>query len=136
MRMNFCGLRSTSGNQVLCTWTMMRWPGRKVGALRGGTSPGATTADKTSLSVSESLWSQLGVGDVLAFRDARGKPRELTIKEMLQEFIRHRVTVIRRRTQFLLARARKRKHTVEGLLLALADIDEIIRIIRTSRTQA
>jgi DNA gyrase subunit A len=65
-----------------------------------------------------------------------GKPRELTIKEMLQEFIRHRVTVIRRRTQFLLARARKRKHTVEGLLLALADIDQIIRIIRTSRTQA
>lgn len=65
-----------------------------------------------------------------------GKPRELNIKEMLQEFIRHRVTVIRRRTQFLLARARKRKHTVEGLLLALADIDQIIRIIRTSRTQA
>jgi DNA gyrase subunit A len=65
-----------------------------------------------------------------------GKPRELNIKEMLQEFIRHRVTVIRRRTQFLLARARKRKHTVEGLLLALADIDQIIQIIRSSRTQA
>ncbi len=65
-----------------------------------------------------------------------GKPRELNLKEMLQEFIRHRVTVIRRRTQFLLARARKRKHTVEGLLLALADIDEVIRIIRSSRTQA
>ncbi len=65
-----------------------------------------------------------------------GKPRELNLKEMLQEFIRHRVIVIRRRTQFLLARARKRKHTVEGLLLALADIDEIIRIIRSSRTQA
>ncbi len=64
-----------------------------------------------------------------------GKPRELTLKEMLQEFIRHRVTVIRRRTQFLLARARKRKHTVEGLLLALANIDEIIKTIRTSRTQ-
>lgn len=65
-----------------------------------------------------------------------GKPRELNLKEMLQEFIRHRVTVIRRRTQFLLARARKRKHTVEGLLLALADIDHIIQIIRHSRTQA
>jgi DNA gyrase subunit A len=64
-----------------------------------------------------------------------GKPRELTIKELLQEFVRHRVTVIRRRTQFLLQRARKRKHTVEGLLLALADIDQIIQIIRTSRTQ-
>lgn len=65
-----------------------------------------------------------------------GKPRELNIKEMLQEFVRHRVEVIRRRTQFLLARARKRKHTVEGLLLALADIDQIIQIIRSSRTQA
>lgn len=64
-----------------------------------------------------------------------GKPRELTLKEMLAEFLRHRVTVIRRRTQFLLARARRRKHTVEGLLLALANIDEIIQTIRTSRTQ-
>ena len=65
-----------------------------------------------------------------------GKPRELNFKELLEEFVRHRVTVIRRRTQFLLAKARRRKHTVEGLLLALANIDEIIRIIRASRTQA
>ena len=65
-----------------------------------------------------------------------GKPRELNIKEMLQEFIRHRVTVIRRRTQHLLGAARKRKHVIEGLLLALADIDHIIAIIRSSRTQA
>ena len=43
-----------------------------------------------------------------------GKPRTLSFKELLQEFIRHRETVIRRRTQFLLARARQRKHTVEG----------------------
>ncbi len=64
-----------------------------------------------------------------------GKPRELTIKEILAEFIRHRVHVIRRRTQFLLARARRRKHTVEGLLLALANIDKIIETIRKSRTQ-
>ena len=65
-----------------------------------------------------------------------GKPRELNLKEMLQEFIRHRVTVIRRRTQHLLGAARKRKHVIEGLLLALADIDHIIAIIRSSRTQA
>jgi len=64
-----------------------------------------------------------------------GKPRVLTIKDLLQEFIRHRLLVIRRRTQHLLTKARQRKHTVEGLLLALADIDEIIRIIRTSQTQ-
>ncbi len=65
-----------------------------------------------------------------------GKPRELNIKQMLQEFVRHRVEVIRRRTEFLLQRARKRKHTVEGLLLALADIERIIETIRRSRTQA
>jgi DNA gyrase subunit A len=65
-----------------------------------------------------------------------GKPRELSLKEILQEFIRHRVIVLRRRTQFLLVRARRRKHTIEGQLLALANIDEIIRIIRASRTQA
>ena len=65
-----------------------------------------------------------------------GKPRTLTIKQALEEFVRHRITVIRRRTQFLLAKARRRKHTVEGLLLALANIEEIIRIIRASQTQA
>ncbi len=65
-----------------------------------------------------------------------GKPREMSFKALLEEFIRHRITVIRRRTQFLLAKARRRKHTVEGLLLALANIDQIIRIIRNSRTQA
>ncbi|MCE5268461.1 MAG: DNA gyrase subunit A [Planctomycetaceae bacterium] len=64
-----------------------------------------------------------------------GKPRVLSFKELLQEFIRHRETVIRRRTQFLLARARQRKHTVEGLLLAHANIDEVIRVIRSSSTQ-
>lgn len=64
-----------------------------------------------------------------------GKPRTLTLKDMLMEFIRHRVNVIRRRTQYLLNGARRRKHIVEGLLLALADIDEIIKAIRESRTQ-
>ena len=64
-----------------------------------------------------------------------GKPRELNIKQILEEFIRHRIQVIRRRTQFLLAKARRRKHVVEGLLLALADIDKIIDTIRKSKTQ-
>ncbi len=65
-----------------------------------------------------------------------GKPREMPIKEILSEFVRHRGTVIRRRTQFLLAKARRRKHNVEGLLLALANIDEILRVIRAAATQA
>ncbi|MEX0978749.1 MAG: DNA gyrase subunit A, partial [Pirellulales bacterium] len=65
-----------------------------------------------------------------------GKPRTMSLKAMLEEFIRHRLTVIRRRTQFLLTRARARKHTVEGLLLAHANIDEIIKAIRSSANQA
>jgi len=65
-----------------------------------------------------------------------GKPRILSLKVMLEEFLRHRTTVLRRRTQHLLARARSRKHTVEGLLVALANIDEVIRIIRSSKSQA
>ena len=65
-----------------------------------------------------------------------GKPRILSFKAMLTEFLRHRVEVIRRRTQFLLTKARQRKHTVEGLLLAHAHIDEVILVIRTSATQA
>jgi len=65
-----------------------------------------------------------------------GKPRILSFKHMLEEFLRHRTAVLRRRTQHLLARARSRKHTVEGLLVALANIDEVIRIIRSSKSQA
>ncbi|REK28013.1 MAG: DNA gyrase subunit A [Planctomycetota bacterium] len=65
-----------------------------------------------------------------------GKPRLLSFKGMLSEFVRHRATVIRRRTQFLLSKARARRHTVEGLLLAHANIDEVIRVIRSSKTQA
>ena len=65
-----------------------------------------------------------------------GKPRELSIKDFLTEFLRHRINVIRRRTQFLLNRARRQKHVIEGLLLALADIDKIIAVIRASKTQA
>ncbi len=64
-----------------------------------------------------------------------GKPRVLNLKEMLQEFLRHRVSVIRRRTEFLLSKARRRKHTLQGLLLAHANIDEVIRVIRASKTQ-
>ncbi len=61
-----------------------------------------------------------------------GRPRTLALKELLQEFVRHRGTVVRRRTLFLLAQAQKRKHHVEGLLIALNHIDEIIAIIRGS----
>jgi DNA gyrase subunit A len=64
------------------------------------------------------------------------RPRLLSLKEMLAEFIRHRVTVIRRRTEFLLGEARKRKHTVEGLLICQINLDEVIATIRNSASRA
>ena len=64
------------------------------------------------------------------------RPHLMTLRMMLDAFIRHRVDVIRRRTEFMLREARKRKHTVEGLLLAQIDIDRIIKTIRESASRA
>jgi DNA gyrase subunit A len=64
------------------------------------------------------------------------RPQTLSIQELLQEFLRHRVTVIRRRTEFLLTEARKRKHTVEGLLIAQSEIDQVIATIRSAPSRA
>ncbi len=64
------------------------------------------------------------------------RPKLMTIRGMLDAFIRHRVEVIRRRTEFLLREARRRKHTVEGLLLAQVDIDRVIKTIRDSASRA
>jgi DNA gyrase subunit A len=64
------------------------------------------------------------------------RPQLMPIRTMLDAFIRHRVDVIRRRTEFMLREARKRKHTVEGLLLAQIDIDRIIKTIRDSASRA
>ena len=67
-----------------------------------------------------------------------GRPRELTLKEMLQKFLDHRVVVIKRRTEFLLREAKRRGHVLEGQLIAIADIENVIQICRTSpnRTEA
>jgi DNA gyrase subunit A len=61
-----------------------------------------------------------------------GRPRELNLKEMLQEFLKHRVTVIRRRTEYLLREAKRRGHVLEGQLIAISSLDEVIRICRGS----
>ncbi len=60
------------------------------------------------------------------------RPETLNIKQMLNCFIDHRKTVIRRRSRFLLQRCRNRAHILEGLILAVSDIDEIIEIIKKS----
>jgi len=61
-----------------------------------------------------------------------GRPRFLGLKEMMQEFLLHRGVVIRRRTQFLLREAKRRGHMLEGQLIAISSIEEVIRICRTS----
>ncbi len=60
------------------------------------------------------------------------RPETLNIKQMLNCFIDHRKTVVARRSRFLLKRCRNRAHILEGLLLAVSDIDEIIEIIKQS----
>ncbi len=59
-------------------------------------------------------------------------PQTLGLKDMLRYYIEHRKEVITRRTLFLLRRARQRAHVLEGLILAVADIDRIIELIKTS----
>lgn len=63
------------------------------------------------------------------------QPRTLGLKELIQCFIDHRVEVIRRRTQHLLREAKKRAHVLEGMIYAVVDIDEIIALIKSSRTR-
>ncbi len=63
-----------------------------------------------------------------------GRPRTLNIKELLQAFVDHRHEVVIRRTNFELRKARERAHILEGLMIAVENIDEVINIIRSSST--
>jgi DNA gyrase subunit A len=65
-----------------------------------------------------------------------GRPRTLNLKEMLQEFLRHRVRVIRRRTEHQVREAKKRTHILEGQLIAVSSLDEVIAICRQAPSRA
>jgi len=62
-----------------------------------------------------------------------GRPRVLTLKQMMEEFIKHRNTVIVRRCQYELNAAEKRAHILEGFIIALDNIDEVIKTIKESK---
>ncbi len=64
----------------------------------------------------------------------RGQPKVMNLKEILSRYIEHQIEVITRRTQFDLDKAKNRLHIVEGLLIALANIDEVIAVIKSSQT--
>ncbi|WP_435246208.1 DNA gyrase/topoisomerase IV subunit A [Streptomyces sp. NRRL F-5630] len=65
-----------------------------------------------------------------------GQPLTLGLKEMLEVYLDHRFSVVRRRSEFRRAKRMDRLHLVEGLLVALVDIDEVIRLIRSSENSA
>ncbi len=62
------------------------------------------------------------------------EPRVLTLKQALRVYLEHRLEVVRRRSEYELAKARQRAHILEGLLIALDNLDEVIALIRRSRT--
>ena len=63
-----------------------------------------------------------------------GQPRVFNLKTILEKYLEHQVEVITRRTEFDLEKAKARLHIVEGLLIALANIDEVVHVIKTSKT--
>lgn len=65
-----------------------------------------------------------------------GRPMQLNLKDLIREFVDHRHVVVTRRSQFELDKALDRAHIVEGLIIAVDNIDEVIRIIRSSQTAA
>jgi DNA gyrase subunit A len=63
-----------------------------------------------------------------------GQPSTLGLRDMLVVYVNHRIEVVTRRTRYRLARRQERLHLVEGLLIAILDIDEVIQVIRSSET--
>ncbi|MCA3574041.1 MAG: DNA gyrase subunit A, partial [Aestuariivirga sp.] len=76
------------------------------------------------------LQSTFGINNVCL---TGGRPEQLNLKDLLQAFVSFREEVVTRRTKFLLNKARDRAHILVGLAIAVANIDEVIRLIRTSK---
>ena len=65
-----------------------------------------------------------------------GQPRLLNLKQLLEAFLRHRREVVTRRTVFELRKARERGHVLEGLAVALSNVDDVIALIKAAQTPA
>ncbi|WP_375384309.1 DNA topoisomerase (ATP-hydrolyzing) subunit A [uncultured Microbacterium sp.] len=99
---------------------------RLVIAIKTGFDPQAVLEQLYRLTPLEDSFSINNVALVA------GQPQTLGLKELLRVYIDHRIRVVTRRSEFRLARRRERLHLVEGLLIAIVDIDEVIQVIRTS----
>ncbi|RJT79228.1 DNA topoisomerase 4 subunit A [Arthrobacter cheniae] len=99
---------------------------RLVIELKNGFNPNAVLAQLYRFTPME---DSFGINNV-ALVD--GQPRTLGLLELLKVYVAHRILVVRRRTSYRLQRKRDRLHLVEGLLIAILDIDEVIQVIRSS----
>jgi DNA gyrase subunit A len=105
-------------------------PVRLVVYLKRGVDPNLILNQLYQLSPLEDTVSMI----LLALVD--GRPRTLTLKQMIEEFLRHRVQVIRRRTEHLLREAKRRGHLLEGQLIAISSLEEVIQICRNAPSRA
>ena len=99
---------------------------RLVFEVKNGFNPDAVLEQLYKLTPME---DSFGINNV-ALVD--GQPRTLGLKELLRTYVDFRIQVVRRRTEFRLRKRQDRLHLVEGLLIAIVDIDEVIQLIRTS----
>ncbi|MGK5498720.1 DNA gyrase/topoisomerase IV subunit A [Streptomyces sp. URMC 125] len=103
---------------------------RLVVEIKNGFNPEAVLEQLYKLTPME---ESFGINNV-ALVD--GQPLTLGLKELLEVYVDHRFEVVRRRSEFRRGKRRDRLHLVEGLLVALVDIDEVIRLIRSSENAA
>ncbi|MDX2115021.1 MAG: DNA gyrase subunit A [Planctomycetota bacterium] len=104
-------------------------PVRIVCELRRGADPAVVENQLYEFTPLQSTLSIMNIALV------NRQPRTLSLRALIDHYVAHRVDVIERRTRHLLQEARKRAHVLEGLIYAVCDIDEVIALIRSSRTR-
>ncbi|MEX0655169.1 MAG: DNA gyrase subunit A [Phycisphaeraceae bacterium] len=102
---------------------------RVVIELKRGADPQVVENQLYQMTPLQSTFSIINIALV------HGQPRTLGLKDLIQEYINHRKEVVRRRTQYRLKQAQQEAHRIEGLIYAVVDIDEVIKLIRSSRTR-
>jgi DNA gyrase subunit A len=104
-------------------------PVRVVCELRRGADPAVVENQLYEFTPLQSTLSIMNIALV------NRQPRTLSLRELIDCYIGHRIDVVERRTRHLLQEAKKKAHVLEGLIYAVCDIDEVIRLIRSSRTR-
>ncbi len=102
---------------------------RVVITLKKGSDPAVVENQLYQMTPLQSTFSIINIALV------KGQPRTLGLKELIRAYVDHRIEVIRRRTAYRLRQAQQEAHRIEGLIYAVCDIDEVIKLIRESRTR-